>query len=256
MATISRTDTNVTGNVNVTANFAIDTFTLTYTAGAGGTLTGETPQTVDYGGSGTEVTAVPGLGYHFVDWSDSVATISRTDTNVTGNVNVTANFAIDTFTLTYTAGAGGTLTGETPQTVDYGGSATEVTAVPGLGYHFVDWSDSVATISRTDTNVTGNVNVTANYTQDEYSLSITSDHGTVAKDPDQVTYHYGEVVQLTPTADLGWSFSSWSGDLTGSANPGSVTIHGNTSVTANYTQDEYSLSITSDHGTVAKIKTR
>ena len=72
-----------------------------------------------------------------LDWSDSVATISRTDTNVTGNVNVTANFAIDTFTLTYTAGAGGTLTGETPQTVDYGGSGTEGTAVPGLGYHFV-----------------------------------------------------------------------------------------------------------------------
>ena len=31
-------------NLTVTANFAADTFTLTYTAGTGGTLTGNTPR--------------------------------------------------------------------------------------------------------------------------------------------------------------------------------------------------------------------
>ena len=41
----------------MTANFAINTYTLTYTAGANGTLAGTTPQTVNYGASGTPVTA-------------------------------------------------------------------------------------------------------------------------------------------------------------------------------------------------------
>ena len=77
--------------------FTIDTFTLTYTAGAGGTISGTTPQAVAYGGNGTEVTAVPNAGYHFVSWSDGVTTASRTDTNVIADITVTANFALGDF---------------------------------------------------------------------------------------------------------------------------------------------------------------
>ena len=73
----------------------------------------------------------------------------------------------------------------------------------------------------------------------EYTLTITSAHGTVARDPDQTTYHEGDLVQLTATPNTGWSFSNWTGGLTSSANPDSVTIHGDTSVTANYTQNIY-----------------
>ena len=71
----------MTANVSVTANFAINTYTLTYTAGANGSITGTSPQTVNYGADGSEVTAVPNTGYHFVNWSDGVLTAARTDTN-------------------------------------------------------------------------------------------------------------------------------------------------------------------------------
>src|SRR5207249_1724318 len=157
-----RTDANVTANISVTANFAIDQYTLTYTAGANGTLTGTSPQTVDYDGSGTAVTAVPNSHYHFVNWSDGSTANPRTDTHVTANISVTANFAIDQYTLTYTAGANGTLTGTSPQTVDYDGSGTAVTAVPNSHYHFVNWSDGSTANPRTDTHVTANISVTAN----------------------------------------------------------------------------------------------
>ncbi len=60
------------GNITVTANFAINVYTLTYTAGSNGSITGTSPQMVNHGGSGTAVTAVPNTGYHFVDWSDGV----------------------------------------------------------------------------------------------------------------------------------------------------------------------------------------
>ncbi len=107
----------IIGNIRYSSG-SVMTYTLTYTAGANGTITGTSPQTVVSGGSGTAVTAVANSGYHFVNWSDGVTTASRTDTNVTADKSVTANFAVNTYTLTYTAGANGTITGTSPQTVD------------------------------------------------------------------------------------------------------------------------------------------
>lgn len=150
------------GTIAVVGN--TNTYTLTYTAGANGAISGTTPQTVNSGGSGTAVTAVPNTGYHFVNWSDASVANPRTDVNVTNNISVTANFAINTYTLTYTAGANGTISGTTPQTVNYGASGSAVTAVANTNYHFVKWSDGNTSNPRTDTNVTGNLTVTANFT--------------------------------------------------------------------------------------------
>ena len=158
-----RTDTGVTSNLTVTANFAINTYTLTYTAGANGSISGTSPQTVNYGASGTAVTAVANSGYHFVNWSDGSTANPRTDTNVTANVTVTANFSSSNVTLTYLAGANGSIGGTTPQTVAYGGSGTAVTALPVSGYAFTNWSDGSTADPRTDNNVTNNITVTANF---------------------------------------------------------------------------------------------
>jgi uncharacterized repeat protein (TIGR02543 family) len=88
---------STTGSVGLSEiqvyGFAASSYTLTYSAGANGTLNGITPQTVSSGGSGTQVTAVANAGYHFVSWSDGVLTAARTDRNVTANTSVTANFA-------------------------------------------------------------------------------------------------------------------------------------------------------------------
>ena len=51
----------------------------------------------------------------------------------------------------------------------------------------------------------GNRTVTATFTQDEYTLTLTTvGNGTVGLTPDQATYHYGETVELSATADPGW----------------------------------------------------
>ncbi len=76
--------TSVSGNVNVTVNAA--SYTLTYAAGTGGTLSGTSPQTVAHGGSGTAVTAVANTGYTFASWSDGNTNATRTDSNVTANL--------------------------------------------------------------------------------------------------------------------------------------------------------------------------
>jgi uncharacterized repeat protein (TIGR02543 family) len=82
------------GEVILYAKWALNTYTLSYTAEANGSIAGITPQTVNYNVSGSQVTAVPASGYHFVKWSDNVMTASRTDTPLSANISVSASFAI------------------------------------------------------------------------------------------------------------------------------------------------------------------
>ena len=65
-----------------------------YAAGANGSLSGSTSQTVAYLANGSAVTANPAANYHFVNWSDGSTANPRTDVGG-NNVNVTANFAIN-----------------------------------------------------------------------------------------------------------------------------------------------------------------
>jgi hypothetical protein len=139
--TAARADTNLSANISVTANFAANGYTLTYSADANGTISGTTPQSVSSGGSGTQVTAVAKTGCHLVSWSDGVMTAARADTNVTANISVTANFAANSYTLTYSAGANGTISC-TP-TATYGGSAI-CTMTPNAGYHLFALTDNNA----------------------------------------------------------------------------------------------------------------
>ena len=74
-----------------------------------------------------------------------------------------------------------------------------MTAEASLGYHFVDWSDGVLTATRTDTNVMANISVTANFAINTYTLSVTSDHGTIVKAPDLPAYDHGASVTITAT---------------------------------------------------------
>ena len=83
-------------------NVDLITHILTYTSGVNGSIIGISPQTVNHGDSGAEVMATPNTGYHFVNWSDNSTANPRTDANVTADISVTANFAIDN-----TGGAGG-----------------------------------------------------------------------------------------------------------------------------------------------------
>jgi len=211
VTTATRTETNVTADKSVSATFAINTYTLTYTAGAGGTISGTTPQTVNHGAGGTAVTAQPNTGYHFVSWSDGVTTATRAETNVTADKSVTATFAINTYTLTYTAGTGGTISGTTPQTVNHAGSGTAVTARPNTGYHFVSWSDGVTTATRAETNVTADKSVTATFAINTYTLTYTAGPGgSVEGSATQTVAHGYSGTSVTATPSTGYHFVRWS----------------------------------------------
>jgi len=56
-------------------------------------------------------------------------------------MTLTAQWTINQYTLTYTAGENGSILGEASQRVDHGFDATAVEAVPDEGYRFIGWSD-------------------------------------------------------------------------------------------------------------------
>jgi len=141
--------------------------TLTYTADVNGTITGSSTQTVFDGDNGTAVTAEPNEHYHFVNWNDGATTTSRTDTNILNDLTVTANFAIDSYTLNYIASTStdpdAQIIGSSTQLVAYGESGTAVTASPSTNYKFDNWDDGISTATRTDTSASSSVTVTANF---------------------------------------------------------------------------------------------
>lgn len=67
--------------------------------------------------------------------------------------------------------------------------------------------------------------------------------GMVELSPDQAFYKYGDEVTLTAKDSDGYSFANWRGDINGATNPMTVTISGYTDITADFTQDEYTLDV-------------
>ncbi|TVQ10734.1 MAG: hypothetical protein EA364_11810 [Balneolaceae bacterium] len=57
-------------------------------------------------------------------------------------------------------------------------------------------------------------------------------------DPAKDQYESGEQVTLTATATVGWRFTGWQGDLSGSTNPATLVMNADKSVTAVFVQDE------------------
>lgn len=115
-------------------------------------------------------------------------------------------------------------------------------------------TSSVADDSNNPITLTGSVDGTITVTGTiTYTLNVTATGGTVAKNPDQATYNDGDTVELTATPNAGCTFTGWSGDLSGSTSPATITMDGNKNVTASFDcPPAYTLTITATGGTVAK----
>ena len=151
----SRSDI-VYGNTTVTATFRkLNEYTVTYTASEGGSIVGVAQQKVYEGQGCSEVTALPLEGYEFVSWSDGNIYPTRCDAPEQ-NLTFEAIFKkIEepepvTVNLQYAASEGGSVLGETVQSVEIGQYGSEVSAVAQEGYRFVSWSDGVTEATRSD----------------------------------------------------------------------------------------------------------
>jgi hypothetical protein len=215
------TTSAITAPCTVVANFVIDTHDVTPSVEAGsGTISPSTVQVIDHGDT-TAFTLTPGANHHIDSVGGNCGGSLLVDTFTTNAVvtdcTVVANFALDTYMLTYTAGSGGSITGQAAQEVEHGGDGSEVTAVPGANYQFVDWSDAVATASRTDTNVMADLSVTANFelVSRTVTSSVKTGVGTITPLGAQEVEH-GSTTQFTLTPGGGYEIDSVGGSCGGS----------------------------------------
>lgn len=238
-------------------------YTVSVYSAGGGTVSGGGTYTQ---GSTATISATPNTGYHFTNWSDGNTSASRSFT-VTGNVSLTAYFAINTYTVSFgvnTSGYG-SVSPASIANVPYGSSisvsgstvtinGTTVTATASsstaqYSYAFSSWSNASGT-------VTANRTITANFTRTLRSYTITiasnnTDYGTVS--PTSITASYGASISAsgnvvtvgsststatakTATAQYTYAFSSWTN--------ASGTVSGTKTITANFTRTTNSYTIT------------
>ena len=200
----------VTESFTLYAKWGDKEYTLTYTAGANGSVSGDSPQTVTHGKSGTAVTAVPNAGYEFVKWDDGFTDNPRTDTNVTDDITVQAEFAAIEYTITYNLD-GGTNHEDNPATYTIESETIIFEAPTKTGYTFVGWYDAATggnKVTQIDSGSTGNVVLYAYWTANEYTVTFDAQGGTVEPASKSVTYDvaYGELPTPTKTGHtfLGW----------------------------------------------------
>ena len=223
---------------------------------AGGTASG----TGTYAqGSTVTATATAGTGYGFTNWTEN-GTIVSTNPNyqltMAGNKALVANFSVQlTLALSSIPAAGGTTTGAGVFTA---GASVTATAIPYIGYTFVNWTEGI-NIASTNATYTSSLNanrtLVANFVTSGFSLNVIAVNGTAVKNPNLPAYNTGAVVQLTATPSMGYIFNGWSGDATGSLNPLSVTMNANKNITANFTlipANTFTLNVVANNGSVLK----
>jgi uncharacterized repeat protein (TIGR02543 family) len=238
------TTVNMTGNKAVTATFTQNVYTLTTSIIGSGSINVNYSGPYHYGDI-VQLTAVPAIGWSFDHWSgDASGATSPTNVNMTGNKAVTATFTQNVYTLTTNVIGQGSISRNNTGPYHYG-DVVQLTAVPSVGWSFSFWSDGLSgSANPTTLTITGDVTVNATFTRTVYTLSVsTSGSGSVNLN-NTGPYYYGDVVQLTATATIGWSFANWTGDVSGTANPTNVNMTSNKSVTAHFAQNNYTITVT------------
>jgi len=231
-AITSYTFSNVTADHIISATFAINTFIISTTSGANGSLSG--PATISFGDS-AGYTITPATGYHIADvLVDGVsvgAVTSYNFTNVTTGHTISASFAINSYNITATAGANGSIAG--PTTVNYGESVS-YSITPATGYHVADVLVDGASVgpvtSYTFNNVTANHTVSASFAINSYSITATAGANGSSSGP--ATVNHGGSASYPITPSTGYHVSDV---LVDGVSVGAVTSYTFANVAANHT---------------------
>ena len=270
----STTFTMPAGAVTVTANFELNQFSLTTTVSPSGTGTVTQGGTITVGGT-KSLTASPSTGYSFSSWSKTSGTLSSTTSNPTtftmgtSNATVTANFTINSYTLTTAVSPSGGGSVTSGGSLNYNATKS-LTATASTGYTFSSWSKTAGTLSSTTANPTtftmgtSAATVTANFTHNQYTLTLSKSPSAGGTVTGGGTKYYNDSVTIKANAATGYTFKNWttsSGGTIASATSATTTYtmpNGNATVTANFTHNTYTLSKSSSPsagGTITLGKT-
>jgi len=151
------------------------------------------------------------------------------------NKSIKAHFQ---YTLTITAGTGGTTDPE-PGSYTYDvGTEVAITTTPDTGYRFSEWTGDIPSGHEDDNPITitmdSDKSVTSNFIR-QYTLTIAAGSGgTTEPAPGSYTYDSGTQIIITALPNSDYKFSNWSGDPSGTTNPITITMDSDKSITANF----------------------
>lgn len=156
-----------------------------------------------------------------------------------GKVELYVEYTIPTYTITVKANndSYGSVTGSGT----YNNKATAtLTATPKTGYKFVQWNDGNTSATRTIT-VTGNATYTATFEKLKYTVTWKNNDGTVLETDNNVEYGTTPTYNGSTPKKTGYTFSGWS--------PAVGAISGNTTYTAQFTENKYTIAFNGNGNT-------
>ena len=219
----------------VTAHFT-QQFTLATNVIGAGSITLTPPGGVYPLGTSVTVTAAPDSGHRFDGYSGSLTGTAPSQTLImNSNKTVTAAY-IQQFVLNLTQTGNGTVTLNPAGGLYDIGTSVTVTAAPDSGNRFVGYTGDLTgtTLEQTIT-MDADKNIAADFIQ-QFALNVTAiGSGNVVLDPAGGLYDIGTAVTVTAAPDSGSGFTGFSGDLTGTNTPQTLTMDADKSITANFT---------------------
>jgi len=179
-ASSNYTFAKVSGGHSIEAIFAPANYTITATAHAGGSISPPGTQTVNYGASQT-FTIAPNTGYSVssvvVDNIPQAVSTNYTFNRVTTNHTISATFASNTYTITASAGTGGSVSPSGRQAVPCGTNQS-FTITPAANHKissvYVDGEPITVTSNYTFWNVEANHQITVSFQPIEYTISAST----------------------------------------------------------------------------------
>lgn len=140
----------------------------------------------------------------------------------------------------------GYVTKDPNQSTYANGTSVQLTAVPYAGWSFSYWGGDISGSTNPQTiTMYNDMYIIAYFSQDQYTLTVNVyGSGSVAKSPDQATYTYGQGVTLTANPAFGWRFDHWSGAISGTTNPRSITVYSSYIVNAHFYQNIFNRNLT------------
>ena len=206
------TFSNIEAAHTISATFAPMSFQITVNAGANGAIT-PTTATYAYGATPT-FTITPDAGYSIadvtVDGTSVGAVATYTFLPLTAAHTIGATFVANTYTITATAGNGGTITPAGATTVAYNADRT-YTIAANTGYHvsnvFVDGVSVGAVTSYTFTGVTANHTIYAAFDLNEFTVTVNQPaHGAIT--PGTTTVLYGATPSFVIAPATGYNVTA------------------------------------------------
>jgi hypothetical protein len=204
----------VIADCTVEADFTLNTYTVTGTAGSGGSID-PTSRLINHGETTTfTVTADTGYSIESVTGcGGSLSSNTYTTGPITGACTVNALFDLNEYTIAVSAepAEGGTVSGG--GTYNHGDQVT-VSATANQGYTFINWTEGGKIVSYDKDYVfiaTGDRNLTANFSpiKNEYNIILLADPDDGGIVQGEGTYVHGDEVLITAIPKQGWGFSGW-----------------------------------------------